>query len=374
MGIKSLSTILNNYAKNSIKNVTLDSFRGKIISIDTSIFLYKYLYNNCDFIDGFTRQILRLLKNGIIPLYIFDGKPPEEKQDILNDRKERKEFLIKKKKLLEKILKGEEVQDEVMQKYIYEVKEKSEKELSTELQKVKKKIIYVTGEDIENAKKLFQLFGVPYIEANGEAETYCAVLTRNGYTCGCITEDTDYLACGGNNFIRGFNSSTNNVILYKIKDILGELDMTFDQFIDMCILCGCDYTCKIVGIGAVKAYKFIKKYKTIEGVIEKVRNNTSYKIPENFDYIKARELLRCKDTFDLTNICRNQFKIKFTEEDELIKFLEINSPKLKKKYYTEIRNKLKIYKKNCLNKNTSKRQKKISTYFEKNKYFIKDDI
>lgn len=75
MGIKSLSTILNNYAKNSIKNVTLDSFRGKIISIDTSIFLYKYLYNNCDFIDGFTRQILRLLKNGIIPLYIFDGKP-----------------------------------------------------------------------------------------------------------------------------------------------------------------------------------------------------------------------------------------------------------------------------------------------------------
>ena len=29
MGIKSLSTILNNYAKNSIKNVTLDSFRGK---------------------------------------------------------------------------------------------------------------------------------------------------------------------------------------------------------------------------------------------------------------------------------------------------------------------------------------------------------
>ena len=94
MGIKSLSTILNNYA-NSIKNVTLDSFR-KIID-RYKYFLYKYLYNNCDFIDGFTRQILRLLKNGIIPLYIFDGKPPEEKQDILNDRKERKEFLIKKK-------------------------------------------------------------------------------------------------------------------------------------------------------------------------------------------------------------------------------------------------------------------------------------
>ena len=55
----------------------MDGFRGKIISIDTSIFLYKYLYNNCDFIDDLQGN-LRLLKNGIIPLYIFDGKPPEE--------------------------------------------------------------------------------------------------------------------------------------------------------------------------------------------------------------------------------------------------------------------------------------------------------
>ncbi len=71
MGIKSLSTILNNFSKNSIKNVTLDNFKGKVISIDTSIYLYKFLYNNSDFIDGFTRQILRLLKNGITPLYIL---------------------------------------------------------------------------------------------------------------------------------------------------------------------------------------------------------------------------------------------------------------------------------------------------------------
>ena len=111
------------------KNIPCEYEKGKIE--------YKWSENKTYVPDFF------LLKNGIIPLYIFDGKPPEEKQDILNDRKERKEFLIKKKKLLEKILKGEEVQDEVMQKYIYEVKEKSEKELSTELQKVKKKIMII---------------------------------------------------------------------------------------------------------------------------------------------------------------------------------------------------------------------------------------
>lgn len=36
----------------------------------------------------------------------------------------------------------------------------------------------------------------------------------------------------------------------------------------MCILCGCDYCETIRGIGQVKAYQFIQKYKTIEKVIE----------------------------------------------------------------------------------------------------------
>ena len=48
-----------------------------------------------------------------------------------------------------------------LQKFIDEVKEKSVKELNAELQKVKKKIIYVTGEDIENARNyLIYLFHI----------------------------------------------------------------------------------------------------------------------------------------------------------------------------------------------------------------------
>lgn len=34
--------------------------------------------------------------------------------------------------------------------------------------------------------------------------------------------------------------------------VLKELELTEDQFIDLCILCGCDYTAKISGIGAVR--------------------------------------------------------------------------------------------------------------------------
>jgi flap endonuclease-1 len=41
------------------------------------------------------------------------------------------------------------------------------------------------------------------------------------------------------------------------------LGLSEEEFIDMCILCGCDYASKIEGIGPVKAYKFIKDYKNL---------------------------------------------------------------------------------------------------------------
>ncbi len=46
--------------------------------------------------------------------------------------------------------------------------------------------------------------------------------------------------------------------------------MTHDEFIDLCILCGCDYTANINGVGPVKAFKFMKEEGTIENVIARI--------------------------------------------------------------------------------------------------------
>jgi flap endonuclease-1 len=380
MGIKSLSTILNQYAKNGMKNVTLDTFRGKVIAIDTSIYLYKFTYNTSDYLEGFTRQILRLLKNGITPLFVFDGKPPDEKQEILNDRKEKKEILVKKKKMIEEFMKDREAPprgedaNESLKEFMEELKSKTDEHLKNEIAKIKRKIIYITHNDIVKTKRLFDLFGVPHIAANGEAEAFCAVLSKNGFVDGCITEDTDYLASGGYNFIRNFNSNNNNISLYKIRDILDDLNVTYEQFIDICILCGCDYTTKITGIGAIKAYKFIKKYGTIEGVINGLATNSSYKVQDNFDYKKARSLLKCEDLFDLEGISRSSFKIKNTDEQALIDYLKENSEKLKVKSYNEIALKLGKYKQSILTPTEStNKQRKIGDFFKK-KYFITEEI
>ena len=55
--------------------------RNKVlkISIDVYLYLHKYLYSFNDHLYGFLNQIVRLLSVGIIPVYVFDGKPQMRK-------------------------------------------------------------------------------------------------------------------------------------------------------------------------------------------------------------------------------------------------------------------------------------------------------
>ena len=103
MGIKSLNTILKNYASGAIKRIPYHNLQGKIIAIDTSIYLYRFKYSTNNIINGFSNQIIKFLKNGIIPFYILDGIPPEEKQEVLNGRKNRKINLNDKCNMLAKL-------------------------------------------------------------------------------------------------------------------------------------------------------------------------------------------------------------------------------------------------------------------------------
>ena len=82
--------------------------------------------------------------------------------------------------------------------------------------------------------------------------------------------------------------------------MLSGLGLTMDEFIDLCILSGCDYVKSIEGLGPNTAYKLIKDYKNIEAILkhlesvnaEKVKEgkNPKYVLPppEAFNYIAAR--------------------------------------------------------------------------------------
>ena len=253
MGVKSLKQLIKSKAPDQFKTVNLETFAGKVIAIDTSIFIYRFMYTRGDkFLDLFVKQVLRLYKNNILPIFVFDGKPPVEKNKIIKERKEEK-------------LKMKERIDELVG--LHKAGKIGIAELS-ELKKLERKLIYVTKESNDRCRTLLKLMGVPYIVANGEAEGLCVKLSREGYVEGCISEDTDVLANGGKIFMRDFSISKNTIVACYYKELLNKLELTEEQFQDVCILCGCDYTEKIAGIGHVNAYKIIKKYGNIETFIE----------------------------------------------------------------------------------------------------------
>ena len=71
MGITGLNTFLKAKFPSVIQEKLLKDLGYKTCAIDTSIFIYKFLYKNDRFIEGFFQQIFRLMTNGITPIYIF---------------------------------------------------------------------------------------------------------------------------------------------------------------------------------------------------------------------------------------------------------------------------------------------------------------
>ena len=388
MGIKNLKSILVSKCQTAIVQRKLSCYNGLVVGIDLSIFLYKYLYNNNDLVGGLTRLILRLLKNNISPIFVFDGKPPKEKDEILAERKLKKEYLYMKKDILKFFDENKNVLDKnqiliKMNEYINlkNNKFKLEEEkinlylsdgfnIKEEIEKIEKKIIVVRSEDIEQCKQLFDLFGVNYIHAPCEAESLLAVLCKKNIIDCCITEDMDILANGCQVFLKNFSSDKNIINEYCLEGILMNLEITYEQFVDLCILCGCDYTSKIYGIGHVNAYKLIKKYNNIEGILENIEKTSKYKVPDDFDYKSARRLFFEPFDYNIIKNYINEIELKKPDVEELLKIL--NMTKLHKKYIKEIQENLMTYYLNIQNvrnltieqiKKPKKKQPLISSYF-----------
>ena len=329
MGIKNLRTLINKFAPDAISTKHLKTYENQIITIDTSLYMYRMKYNNKEkYLEGFIKQVLRLIRNKITPVYIFDGAPPPEKTCVLQSRKDTKETLQERIKEVEEIIQKAVLDETILNDLsLYRVKIDNGKEiterpctlkdLEEEYNKLNKRNINVSYYDFKILKKLLRRLGVPYIVANGEAETLCAKLSRCGLVGGCMSEDMDILPNGGKKFIRNFNSSKNTITEYDLDIILEKMEITYEQFIDICILCGCDYCPKITGIGPINAYKLIKKHKDIETLLGHLKPKN--KVPEDFEYEKARHLFLCD--YDEIECLTEQMVLKPANFEKLNKFM-----------------------------------------------------
>ena len=120
---------------------------------------------------------------------------------------------------------------------------------------------------------------------------------------GCSTEDMDLLTFGCPILIRSL-SQKKKTIEINLSQILEDFNMNQSQFVDLCILLGCDYCPTVPRIGPKRAYEIIQKYKSIEKFLE--MESEKYVIPENFNYIEARNYFLNNESYKINAIKMNK--------------------------------------------------------------------
>lgn len=242
MGIKYLNRFLQENCKESIRKVNLYELSGKKVVIDTSIYMYRYLGEEA-LLENIYLMINILRLNNIIPLFVFDGKPPKEKEDLLRERKQNKK-------------KAEEKYNELKNQLIDGQNEKIQEEMI----QLKKEFIRLHHTDIKDVKLLIQSLGVSYIEAPGEADKLCAKLVNKNLAYACLSEDMDMFVYGCKRVLRYLSLLNKTAIMYEMKDILIELDMNFNDFKNICIISGTDYNIHNNN-DLTNTLKYFKKYR-----------------------------------------------------------------------------------------------------------------
>lgn len=312
MGIKNLSQVIGDQSPDAMKEHTIKSFEGMKIAIDASMSMYQFLIavrpgqdgsalvndvgETTSHLQGMFYRTIKMLSNGIRPVFVFDGKPPTLKSGELAKRAARKKEA---------------------EAGLEEAKETGGQE---EALKFAKRSVRVTKEHNAECKKLLQLMGVPIVEAPCEAEAQCAALAKAGKVYATATEDMDSLTLGTPILIRHLTYSEARKMPIKeihLARILDGMKLDMDQFIDLCILLGCDYCETIKGIGPKKSVELINKYKSIEEIVKHL-DKTKYPVPEDWPYEEVRYLFKNPEVVDPVSL---EFKWTDPDEEGLKKFL-----------------------------------------------------
>ena len=295
MGIKNLNRYLQDNCPESIRCINVSDLTGKKIAIDISIYLYKYETENA-LLENIYLMLSIFRQYQIIPIFIFDGKPPPEKKELLQKRRDDKELAKKEYELLNNRIKDDDIN--------YEDK----LEIVSTMDQLKRQFVYMGKHKIEKVKELIRAYGATYYDAPGEADELCAMLVIKKKVWACLSEDMDLFVYGCTRVLRYFSLVNHNVVLYYMKGILDELNMTQNEFKEICVLSGTDYNMSANGknetknINLYQTIKYFRKYQNKN----KDLNNTFYNwLSNDTNYITDYELLiKINDMFNILNECK----------------------------------------------------------------------
>ena len=269
------------------KQISLHDLKGKVVAIDAYNAMHQFLSiirqrdgtplkdskgRITSHLSGLLYRTANLVEEGIKPVYVFDGKPHPLKLKTLEERKA--------------------VREEAKEEWIKALE-------AGDLEEAFKKAVRTSSidkEKVEEAKKLLDALGIPYVDAKSEGEAQAAYMNARGDVDMVASQDYDALLFGSPLLVRNLAITGKRKLPDKqiyvevmpeeieLQKVLEKNGITREQLVDIAILIGTDFNEGIKGIGPKKALQLIKEYKSLERLIE------FKKIPEIENYEEIRKI------------------------------------------------------------------------------------
>jgi flap endonuclease-1 len=263
--------------------IELDALENKTIGIDAFNTLYQFLSNIrgqdgsplmdsqgkvTSHLTGLFYRTTNLLARNIKPVFVFDGVPHKLKQKT---REKRREIRTQaEKKMIAAQKKGD----------------------LEEAKKFAQQSSKLTGEMIEEAKKLVEFMGLPAIQAKGEGEAQISIMTEKGKLFGCVSQDYDALLFGAPLLLRNIAVSGKrkvpgrNIFIDSfpekilLEKVLTKNGIDRKKLVWIAILIGNDFNEKFPKIGPKTALKLVKENDSFEEIIKETKFEPEFDFSE----------------------------------------------------------------------------------------------
>ena len=269
------------------RKITLDELSGKTFAVDAYNALYQFLAiirgptgvplmdrqgRVTSHLSGLLYRTTNLAERRIRLVYVFDGVPPTLKETEIKRRRAVKEEATVKYEAA--ISRGE----------VEEAKKYAQATAS------------LKDMMVEDAHRLLEYLGVPYVQAPSEGEAQAAYMAARGDVWAAVSQDYDSLLFGATRLVRNLAISGRRKLpmreayvqvdpeIIELTATLESLGLTREQLIDLGILIGTDFNPDgFKGIGPKTALKLLQESGNIENIAQR---NPNVQPPMNLNRIR----------------------------------------------------------------------------------------
>lgn len=278
------------------------------ICVDVSVLMHKIIHGKAkgagveEVAQQFVKYASYFTMNGRHVYFVFDGAPNQLKAG--HEKVKRDERRAKTQQRITSVAETKmAVEHEIATSADSSEKAELRKQLAVIRQEEKRltqSVVRPTRHHYDHVwLALKGMKNVSVCQSRHDGEAGCVALAKSGKVALCISTDTDLLAYGAPFCMLEFETAKDRMgTVFSLQEVLSAMSMTYETFVEFCILCGCDFTPKLAGIGNAKAETIIRKHGSIERYIASLPQSKRAGL-DDFLWKESKELFMNPDLPDV---------------------------------------------------------------------------